>query len=370
VLSRVTEPDAGGASGQRASEQLGSATPVLSVEETQRRRLAELLDAQNRSLAVCDQRFAEAIGDYRHVADWIEERPVEAAARCRATVDGLLADMAGQGESSIRLLSEGPGDRALMHPVNVTVLSLLLGKALGCSVEELHDLGTAAFLHDIGKTRLLDRVRWIDTNFSPAETRSYQEHVPHGVLIARQLGLSSGALCAIAQHHEMMDGAGFPRRTRSETIRLPGRILALVNRYENMCNPARPATAVTPHEALSLIFSQMKACFDQSVLSAFIRMMGVYPPGSVVQLSDDRFALVASVNSARPLKPRVIVHVPGVPKAHALIVDLELAHAPGIRRSLRPIDLPRAAMDYLSPRLRICHFFERATDPAPVGAPA
>lgn len=157
-----------------------------------------------------------------------------------------------------------------------------------------------------------------------------------------------------------MDASGFPRQLAGAAISLPGKILALVNRYDNMCNPARPATAVTPHEALSLIFSQMKQRYDGVVLAAFIRMMGVYPPGSVVQLSDAHYALVVSVNSARPLKPRVLVHDPAVPSTEALILDLERADAPGIRRSLKPASLPRAVFDYLSPRARICYFFERA----------
>jgi len=92
--------------------------------------------------------------------------------------------------------------------------------------------------------------------------------------------------------------------------------------------------------------------------------MGVYPPGSVVQLNDERFAMVVSVNSSRPLKPRVIVFEPRVPKNEALILDLEREPALGIRRSLKPMTLPRSAMDYLSPRQRISYFFERAVDAA------
>ena len=89
---------------------------------------------------------------------------------------------------------------------------------------------------------------------------------------------------------------------------------------------------------------------------------GVYPPGSVVQLVDERFALVVSVNSSRPLKPKIIVYQRGVPKDEALMLDLEQAPALGIRRSLKPAALPREALDYLSPRQRMCYFFERAVD--------
>jgi hypothetical protein len=170
---------------------------------------------------------------------------------------------------------------------------------------------------------------------------------------------------AIAQHHELIDGSGFPARLRGERLSVPAKILALVNRYENLCNPSRPAAAITPHDALALIFAQLKTRFDSVALSAFIRMMGVYPPGSVVQLVDERFAIVVSVNSSRPLKPRVIVYEPGISKHEALILDLEQAPNIGIRRSLKPSALPKAAMDYLSPRQRICYFFERAIDSPP-----
>ena len=76
---------------------------------------------------------------------------------------------------------------------------------------------------------------------------------------------------------------------------------------------AVPAQSITPHEALSRLFAQCRSKFDECLLAAFIKMMGIYPPGSVVQLSDERFAMVMTVNAAHPLKPRVLVYDPGVP---------------------------------------------------------
>jgi len=98
--------------------------------------------------------------------------------------------------------------------------------------------------------------------------------------------------------------------------------------------------------------------------------MGVYPPGSVVELTDGRLALVASVNSSRPLKPRIVIFEPRVPREEALVEDLEQSPDLGIRRSLKPLQLPKAAFDYLSPRQRICYFFERARDTSPDSGPA
>lgn len=352
-----------------ASPPSAAQSAAQSAEQARKQRMQSIA-SQQRSLIVCERRFGEALRVYRKTVDQAKTNSTAAMAQSLELVGGFVGEMMGEGESAIRLLSEGMGDRASMHPVNVTIISLLLGRATGMSEAELMDLGMAAFLHDIGKTRLPDRVRWLQENFSPAEYKTYQEHVALSIQMGKDMGVSDPALQAIAQHHEMMDASGFPARLKGESLTRAAKILALVNRYENLCNPSRPAAAITPHEALSLMFAQFKARFDGVTLSAFIRMMGVYPPGSVVQLLDDRFALVVSVNSARPLKPRVIVHEQGVLKDEALILDLEHMTSIGIRRSVKPASLPKLSMDYLSPRQRICYFFERALDPELHGVPS
>jgi len=340
------------------------------LEQQARKQRSAQLGLQQRDLIACERRFGQTMRQYKLALELIATRPQEATAQCRALVDGFVSELTGVEESAIRLLSDGIGDRLAMHPVNVSVLSLLLGKYLGLAADEMSDLGLAAFLHDIGKTQIPDRVRWLDDSFSSAEQKAYQAHVAQSVLLGKRMELPPGALQAIAQHHEMVDGSGFPSRIKGDAMSRPAKILALINRYEDLCNPSRPAAALTPHEALALIFAQLKPRFDAVVLGAFIRMMGVYPPGSVIQLNDDRYAMVVSVNSTRPLKPRVIVFDPVVSKHEALILDLETSPALGIRRNLKPVGLPRAAMDYLSPRQRICYFFERAVDTPGAGGKA
>lgn len=335
-------------------------TPVAPpTPADQQRRL--LLDQQV-SLARCEREFADATRAFRDILKLASVQPERAHERARAMADGLVRGLLDQGESLIRLLSEQAGEQTSLHAINVSVIALLLGQRLGLEAAALDRLALGALLHDIGKVALPERLRWRDAVVSAAERKLFQRHVEHGVELAARMGLDAEISAIIAQHHEYVDGSGFPGRLRGEQLTYLSRIVTLVNHYDMLCNPSNPVAAITPHQALSLMFAQSRDKFDADILAVFIRMMGVYPPGSVVVLSDGRHALVVSVNAARPLKPRVIVHDPRVPRDEALLVDLEHETGLGIRQSLKPLQLPRAVFDYLLPRQRICYFFERARE--------
>lgn len=336
------------------------------IQRQMKRKRLDALNAQKQVLFQCEKRFSQATATFLQAAQKINSDPKSAREQLSGLACSMVADMTIDGEAMIHLLSDGSGDRAAQHPVNVTVLSLLLGKSLRLPVRELETLGVASLLHDIGKAQLPERVRWRDPAFTSIEDRVHQEHVNIGVACARAMGMSEEILQCIAQHHEMVDGSGFPLGLKGNAMTPVGCILALVNRYDNLCNPFQSNLALTPHEALALIYAQAKTRFDTMSLNAFVRLMGVYPPGSVVQLADERFALVMSVNSSRPLRPQVIVHDPEVPRDEALVVNLEETPQLGIKRSLKPLHLPQAAMSYLSPRKRISYFFEQAS----LGQPA
>lgn len=337
------------------------ARPIVTAEPSSpdAMRLA-LLAQQNHRLLECDRRFAQATREYLAIERTASEFPAQAGVQSQKLVADCVSSLLAQEEVAIRLMSEGAGEHAALHPVNVMVASLLLGKVLGLQSVALQELGTAALLHDVGKITLSPKYRHPLPTMTPAERAQYEGHVRASAALARNMGLPDAAVVAIAQHHEMADGSGFPKRLCASALGRVSQMLALVNHYDRLCNPVREADALTPHEALAVIFARRKACFDEMVLGAFIHMMGVYPPGSVVQLANDHYALVVSVNSSRPLRPKVIVYDPQIPKEEALILDLEAHPGLGIRRSLRPSQLPREALDYLSPRKKICYFFERA----------
>jgi putative nucleotidyltransferase with HDIG domain len=307
-------------------------------------------------LSASERQFGEAAKTSKLVFDRVSSHPEEARAAAEALTKGLVDKMLGADDMCIQLLSEGAGDRVSAHAVNVSVLSLLMGRYFGLAEPDMLDLGLGALLHDVGKADIADRYR--HDHFNVAERKLYEAHVASGTVHARKLGLSPGASVIVAQHHELNDGSGFPLGINGDRTTTLSRIVALVNCYDNLCNPADYSKVMTPHEAVAHLFTQFHRQFDTAILGAFIKMMGVYPAGSVVQLTDDRHALVVGVNSSRTMRPRVVVHDPKVPRDEAVVLDLETVPGLGIRRSLKPSALPAEALKYLAPQRKMNYFFE------------
>lgn len=352
-------PDGGEPSAPAAAA--GADGPAAPPSAARAARLARQAEAKR----VCEQQYAEATRDCRHAFETVEARPRDAREQVERLTRALVDKMIDAGEVCVRVLSEGATERASMHAMNVGIVSLLMGRSLGLPEEELHDIGVGALLHDVGKLALPMRLRWRDETFSPGEVRVWEEHVAHGVAQARRMGLSAGAATIIEQHHEHADGSGFPEHVNADRMSLGSRIVALVNSYDNLCNPRVVTKALTPHEALSQMFAQGRARYDAPILSAFIRMMTVYPPGSMVQLTDDRYASVVSVNASRPLKPTVLIFDPKAQPDETLAIDLESLGGVGIRRSLRPAHLPPPVLDWLQPASRVAWFFEPVVEREP-----
>ncbi|HRD96700.1 MAG TPA: HD domain-containing phosphohydrolase, partial [Rubrivivax sp.] len=294
---------------------------------------------------------------WRDATDAVGAQPREAGRTTEALTRAMLSKMLVNQDIGIRLIAGG-GDRAAAHALNTSIVAMLIGRSMGLAEQELVDLGSGALMHDVGKLDVPDRFRHQEEGFSSNELSAYRDHVAKGVTLGQRMGLAAGSLMVLAQHHEHADGSGFPLRLAGERISMAARIVAIVNRYDNLCNPQSRVIPLTPHEAVSVLFAQGRNRFDAAVLNAFIRMMGVYPAGSLVQLTDDRFAMVVGVNANRPLKPRVLVHDPHLPRSEALMLDLEQQPDLGIRRSLVAAKLPSPVLDYLDPRPRVSYYFE------------
>lgn len=319
------------------------------------------------SILGVQSRFLGAVSVFDDVQALLPANPE----RARATTDRLVAQqvvkLAQDRDLSLHLLADTGGATFGVHGVNVSVLSLLLGKTLGLRNDVLQDLGTAALLHDIGKPGLeisasanaLNQA----TDRMPLRETTYARHVGESVALALSMGYPPSVTTAIAQHHEWADGSGFPLGLLATDMDVAGQILALANNFERLCNLPLQGNEMTPHEAMAALYGQYRQRYAPEVLKAFVQTLGVYPPGSLVELSDGRMGVVVSVNTSQSLKPQVLTY--DTQAAQKLrFVDLLEYVGLGIRRGLTRNQLSRNALEALQPQRRLCYFFDSSAAPA------
>ncbi|MBA4108632.1 MAG: metal-dependent phosphohydrolase [Leptothrix sp. (in: Bacteria)] len=333
-------------------------SPESDLAYQAKRERLEKLALQQSKMASCEREFVSTTRVIKSINQNLFSRPEEVRAQANALVSGIADSMMVEADIAIQLMADKVGgEDVYLHSLNVTLLSMMLAKEMKAPMEAIKTLGMGALFHDVGDAEIPDRIIRKTEALTKNELAVLQQHCAHGVDIGKKLGLPPEALLVIAQHHERVDGSGYPLKMQAQQLSLLSRIVAVVNAYDELCNPVNPAKAMTPHEALSTMYAQQRAQFDPLAMTTFVRCMGVYPPGTIVVLSNGSLGMVASVNSTRPLKPTILVYDPAVPKDEAILVDLEQESDVVVSRAIRPQQLPQAAHDYLSPRKRMAYHF-------------
>lgn len=334
----------------------GDPDPAMTATDPRIRQLRE----HRRAVARMEKSFVKAVGIVHRLTKNLLSHPEEAVEEMGGLVEQMVTVFLERPEVTLQVMGENcGGDEAYHHSLNVSVLCMMLVKGLRLSSEQAGMLGRGALLHDIGQIEIPDRVL---KNRPGEQTRPERElrarHIEYGVKIGKRLELSPEVLHIIEQHHELADGSGYPRGLRLEQIAPLARVVSLVNFYDNLCNPVDFTQAMTPHEALSFIFARRQGQFDAQVLQLLIRSLGVYPPGSIVTLSNEAIAMVVSVNPHKSLRPWVLLYDAAVPRGEAALLNLETEVDVTISKAIRPALLPAPVYAYLSPRKRITYFFD------------
>lgn len=320
-------------------------------------RIDQLRKIRN-DITQVEQQFVKVADSIRNINRSLRANPEQAARDSEAVVKRMVDTLMSGDDVSLHAIGGKLGEEAYFHSLNVAVLSLLLGKAAGLDAEVIQHAGLGAMLHDIGKTEIPTTVTLKTTPLNKVEQHLIEQHCEYGVRLAHKMNLSRDVLSVIMQHHECVDGSGYPNRLKGEQISLSAKLVAIANAYDNLCNPVNLNDALTPSEALSHLFALKRAKFDDLLLKVFIKRLGIYPPGSIVQLSNDMIGIAVSANSEFPLRPNVLVYDINVPKDEALIVNLESEPELKVVKSLRPAQLPRQIHQYLNPRKNVTYFFD------------
>jgi len=337
------------------------AMPELSPVMLAKRAMMEQMRLRREAAERIERAFANTASVIRDIEKNIYSRPVETVQQATKLVKDIADSILSVPELAIHVMGDKLGGEELyFHSLNVTMLSMMMARDLKLPLEVVGVLGMGALLHDIGRKEVPDKILRKTEPLTPAERNFYEMHCQFGVDIGQRLKLPATALAIIREHHELFDGTGFPAKLKGEAIGLLSRIVVIANHYDELCNPMLIADALTPHEALSLMFAKLRGKFDAKLLQVFIRCLGVYPPGTIVQLSNGVLGMVATVNTARPMKPMLVVYDVNVPKEEAIMLDMEHETEVNIAKAVRPAQVPREVYSYLSPRKRVSYYFDAA----------
>lgn len=333
---------------------------LAALLDNKRDRVARVREARD-NIARCARLFEQETGSIRQILDEIGAKPADANARSRAIVDRLVGNLIKASSVAVHLVNLKKADvGAPNHAMNVMVLSLLIGKSLGLAEEDMRSLGLGAMLHDVGLAEIPARVQR-NAKRNAADEQFYRAHTGYGLKVVAPIkDLPLAVKNVIACHHESWDGKGYPNGLVGGKTPKLARIVAIANRYDNLCNPLDPKQALTPSEAVAHLYKNEAGAHDPEILGAFVKALGVYPPGTFVQLNDGSYGLVIESRSGDLLRPLVMLYDVSVPRNEALLLDIQGADEK-IESAVAPREIPREVIEYLAPQGRVDFYLEGTT---------
>ncbi len=198
-------------------------------------------------------------------------------------------------------------DYTAEHSLRVAMLSIALGRELGLPSPELEAIGVGAMLHDVGKLKVPADILNKPTALSEQEYAIMKKHPMDGyTLLASQPGVPLAALDVALSHHERVDGTGYPRGLSAEAIPFYARIVAVTDAYDAISSDRVYSKGRSTLESLRILFKAANSHFDERIVNAFIRMIGLYPSGEIVELTNDEVAITLGAPACNRLKPRLL----------------------------------------------------------------
>jgi HD-GYP domain-containing protein (c-di-GMP phosphodiesterase class II) len=195
-----------------------------------------------------------------------------------------------------------------LHSLNVCVLSLFFGRSLNLPEEQLHTLGLGALLHDVGKLKVPTEVLNKPGRLSTEEFGVMKQHTVFGYELMKNRGeLSNNALDIIIQHHERLDGSGYPYNLGHGQISHFSKLVSIVDVYDAITSKRVYHEETTPFNALNDIYKHREKEFDANLVEQFIKCLGIYPIGSLVELNTGQVGVVVFFSEKSHLSPTIML---------------------------------------------------------------
>ena len=255
------------------------------------------------------------------------------------TVEGIVESVS-RNASALMAISKlrTKDDYTFSHCINVATAAVIFARHLGYDGSALHTIGLAGFFHDLGKMEIPLEILNSPHRLTAGEFAIMRDHPSIGYKHLKNIpDISDMVIQGALEHHERLDGRGYPEGKKGDEISLTGKILAVVDVYDALSSRRVYKAPMEPHSALGLLYGMRGGDFVPELVDRFIQCIGIYPPGSLVRLNDDSLAVVSQVDAEAPLRPQIIlVRRPGGISPRPVLIELKLHDSLQIQQCLDP----------------------------------
>ncbi|MCB1702685.1 MAG: HD-GYP domain-containing protein [Pseudomonadales bacterium] len=229
--------------------------------------------------------------------------------RLKKSVEPVVESMSRNPDACIWLARLKQHDQyAYQHSLSASIWAVALGRQLGLPRHDLRSLAIGCMLMDVGKLRVDPDLLRAPRQLTEEESDRMREHVAHGVNIARESGMiNQDVLDIVAHHHERFDGSGYPQGLVGDRIPPMARIAAIVDTYDAVTSNRSHAKAISPSDAIKLLYQSRNIEFQAELVEVFIQAVGIYPAGTIVELTSGEVGVVVSEYRTRRLKPKILM---------------------------------------------------------------
>lgn len=244
-----------------------------------------------KAMRLSQKRFLESVNECRNAFAKVVSDPEGAYRLSSALVEELLSHLQEVQSPFLTLVgNDEKGVSVTQHGISVAVLALMIGHALDLPQRELRDIAFGSLFHDIGKLKVPDVIRRKRLPLTSHEANYLQMHPNFGYNMLNRSGLfPKEVLDIVLHHHEFIDGSGYPDGLTSHKIPLTTQIVSLANDYEKQLNGLETSS---PQVALGYLFKHRASKHSEALIAILVKILGIYPPGTIVKLSDDCVAKV------------------------------------------------------------------------------
>lgn len=199
-------------------------------------------------------------------------------------------------------------DYTYNHSVSSAIWAAAFGRNLGLPKKDLLALATGALLFDVGKVRLPEKLLQNPNRYNPTEFKLVKKHVDYSVEIVQSIdGIGENVVEMVATHHERHNGSGYPRGLKGDQIPIFGKIAGIVDCYDALISDRVYAAAISPHDAVRKLYEWSNIDFQVELVEQFIQVVGIYPVGTIIELSDGRIGAIVAHHRVWKLRPKIML---------------------------------------------------------------